>query len=130
MKRLALIGLAMVVALTGSGSVGAAPGGCTDNPMLVPMGFESITVSTASIGFTAGTFAPSGGLPADLAVVTIASQNIRYRDDGVAPTDTVGHIGVAASALTVCGLTAIRQIRFIRDDASDSTLSVSYYRGT
>lgn len=105
-----------------------APGGCTNAPSLNPFAFEQVTVSTASIGFTAATFAPSGQTPADFAVVSVESQAIRYRDDGVAPSTTVGHVVAAASSFTVCGLNSIRIVRFIRDDASDATLDVSYYR--
>jgi hypothetical protein len=107
----------------------AAVGGCTNSPTLAPMGFEQVTVSTDSIGFTAATYAPTGAVPADMAVVVVESAAIRYRDDGPAPTSTVGVPIAAAGAITVCGTKPIRSIRFIRSGGSDATLSVSYYRG-
>jgi len=119
---------AVILACLMAGSSSAGPGGCTNAPTLNPFAFEQITVSTSGIGFTATKYAPAGQTPADLAIVTVESQAIRYRDDGVAPTTSVGHTVAAASTITVCGFQSIKTVLFIRDDASDATLNVSYYR--
>jgi hypothetical protein len=124
--RLALAGL-VALALVSS-PVQAGPGGCTGAPYMIPAGFETITVSNTSIGFTAASAYPTGGPAADMAVVDVESNAIRYRSDGIAPTATVGNPIAAATTFTVCGAPAIKAVRFIRQSA-DATLSVSYYRG-
>lgn len=124
LKRLTLVALALLAL---SGPSDAGPGGCTDAPSLIPAGFETITVSSASIGFTAALAYPTGGLLADMAVVDVETNAIRYRADGIAPSATVGNPVAASTTFTVCGAAAIKAVRFIRQ-SSDATLSVSYYR--
>lgn len=111
---------------------------------LQPMSFEQLTVSSTSIGFTASKITVAGtGLPisqqAIMAVVVTDGGSItpiRYRDDGVAPTSTIGSLlqsytdGTATTVqpvtLVVCGRQAVLQWRAIRT-ASDATINVSYY---
>lgn len=123
MKRAFLILAAVLCAA----STGAAPGGCTNDGFLNPFAFETITVSSTSIGFTATTFAPAGQTQAVMAVATLATNDIRYRSDGLDPTAAIGHALAATGTITVCGIGSLRQTRFIRQTA-DGTLSVSYYR--
>jgi hypothetical protein len=94
---------------------------------LVPFAFETITVSTTAIGFTASKYQPTGLQPAALAVVTLESNDVRYRSDGLNPTASVGHVLASAGAVTVCGLQSLQQVRFIRVSA-DATAQVSYFR--
>ena len=124
------VAVLLAVALIQSERLSAGPGGCTDFPTLtaIPGGFEQITVSSTSIGFTSSKYAPSGESPADMAIVTIETNAIRYRDDGLAPTASVGQLVSSSTSLTVCGLNSIKTVRFIRV-TSDATLDVSYYRG-
>jgi hypothetical protein len=129
MKRWLTLTAVLLATLGLTGSSKAGPGGCTNEGSLFPFAFETITVSTTALGFTAATLEPAGARPADLAVVTVESNAVRYRADGLNPTATVGHVAAADASLSVCGTHAIRRIRFIRKDAADSTLSVSYYRG-
>lgn len=96
------------------------------NAPLAPMGFETITVSSTAIGFTAAQL-HANGEDAVVAVVSIASNDIRYRDDGTAPTAAVGHPVASASQLTVCGADAMAKFKMIRQ-SSDATASVSYYK--
>ena len=125
MRKLAL--LALVLLLASLTPANAGPGGCTIAGQLSPMGFEQITVSTVSIGFTATLAYPTGGITADMAQITIETNAARYRDDGIAPTTTVGYPIAVGNSYMVCGLQAIKQARFIRQSA-DGTLNVSYYR--
>jgi hypothetical protein len=105
----------------------AAPGGCTNAPSLTPFAFETITVGATAVGFTATVYAPTGAVPADMAVVTTEDDAIRYREDGVDPTAAVGHVIAVDTAFTACGVQSIRNIRMIRV-TTDASLSVSYYR--
>lgn len=126
LRRLAIMGL--VALALASQSAQAGPGGCTIAGQLNPMGFEQITVSTVSIGFTSTLAYPAGGLSADMAQITIATNAATYRDDGTAPTASVGYPIAVGTGYMVCGLTAIKQARFIRSGAADGTLNVLYYR--
>jgi hypothetical protein len=125
-RKLALAALVLLLlSLAPQGMAG--PGGCTISGQLAPMGFEQITVSNSSIGFTSTLAYPTGGITADMAQFTIATNAATYRDDGIAPTATVGYPIAVGSSYMVCGLQAIRQARFIRV-SSDGTLNVLYYR--
>ncbi|HEX6038902.1 hypothetical protein [Longimicrobium sp.] len=89
---------------------------------------QQITVSTSSIGFTAGNITSANQGNAVLAVVSVQSAAIRYRDDGLAPTSSVGHPVAADTVIVVCGRAAVLGFRAIRSGGSDATLDVSYYR--
>jgi hypothetical protein len=123
--RLILAGLVLLAVVSHEATAG--PNGCTNDGTLVPMGDEQITVSSTSIGFTTGTFAPTGSGPAVLATFVVETNGVRYRDNGLAPTSSVGIPMAATSAWNVCGVTTIKRARFIRQTA-DATVSVSYYR--
>lgn len=127
MKHLRRLALAGLLALALSSQTQAGPGGCTVAGQLQPMGFEQITVSSSSIGFTSTVAFPAGGPQADLAQFTIATSAATYRDDGTAPTATIGYPIAVGNSYSVCGLTAIKAARFIRVSA-DGTLNVLYYR--
>lgn len=124
-SRLALAALILMAAVVSD----AGPQGCTDYGDLQGFAFEQITVSSTSIGFTATTYAPNGSRAADMAVVTVETNGIRYRDDGVAPTASVGEPVASATSpnLLVCGQPNVKAVRFIRQ-TSDATISVAYYR--
>jgi hypothetical protein len=124
-KRASLVVVAVLLSSIGH----AGPGGCSSAPWLVPFAFETITVSTTAIGFTTALFAPTGGIPADMAVATLETSDIRYRSDGINPTAAIGHFLASSSTLTACGIQSLRQVKFIRVTA-DGTLSVTYYRQT
>lgn len=97
------------------------------NTPLQTMGYESITVSTVSIGFTAGAVSPTGLPPAIYAYVTTETNSIRFRADGIAPTSSEGHLVSAPGAFEVCGQQAVNNLRMIRSSA-DATVKATYYR--
>jgi hypothetical protein len=93
-----------------------------------PMAFEQITVSNTSVGFTAATIGTSSAFnQAIVAVVTVETNAIRFRDDGVDPTAAVGMPAGVLSQTIICGRQAVLQARFIRATA-DALISVAYYR--
>lgn len=126
MKRLIVVALLLIPAI----GLDAAPDNCTANPVLNPMGYESITVGSTAIGFTATVYAPSGVGPADFALVTVETASLRYREDGVNPTTSEGHLVAESQILKVCGQRSIQLVRFIEAvEADAATIKVSYFRG-
>jgi len=85
-----------------------------------PLGFEQVTDLSAAAALT-----PPVG--ASFAVINPESQNVRWRDDGEDPTDSVGMLIEAGSEFTYQG--SLSAIRFI-ETTSGATLNVSYYAAT
>lgn len=83
----------------------------------VCLGYQQITSLSASTGLTV----PSG---ATLALIVPETQNVRWRDDGTAPTSSVGMPIFVGASLSYDG--DLNRIRFIQQAAS-ATLNVSYY---
>lgn len=103
--------------------------------------FESVTVSTVAIGLTGTKYNPgdsTGGSyqtqnnlaisrkNADIAMVTVEGDQIRWTCDGTTPTSTVGHRANVDDVLTLEGYDAIRLFKAIRL-TTDATLKVSYF---
>ena len=93
--------------------------GYSETVMSPVAGFQTLTVSSTAVALTV----PA---TARLAVLTILTDNIRYRDDGTNPTATVGMLVVAGSDIVVCGGPSLGAFRMIRQ-TTDATVSVSYY---
>ena len=81
------------------------------------LGYQQITSLTSSTALTV----PAG---ASLALIVPETQNVRWRDDGVAPTASVGMLVVANSSMSYDG--DLQKIRFIAATAG-AVLNVSYY---
>lgn len=84
----------------------------------VPMGFFQMTVLTSSIGMTT---IPGGST---LAVIQCQGQPVRWRDDGTAPTASVGMLMNVGDVLKYDG--PIDKLRFI-ETAASATLNVAFY---
>lgn len=92
------------------------------------MAFESITVSSAAVGFTTATYGnPSSGAAAKAALVTLETNGVRWRADGTDPTASVGHLMGVGDAIEVYGSLDLASIRFIAT-GGDATARVTYYR--
>jgi hypothetical protein len=83
----------------------------------VCLGYQQITSLSASTALTV----PLG---ATLAVIIPESQAVRWRDDGTAPTGSVGMPLAIATTLSYDG--DLSRIRFI-EQAASAKLNVSYY---
>lgn len=83
--------------------------------------FESVTVSTTAVTLTAATYTNC-----DNALITVETDQVRFRLDGVAPTSSVGHVLDAGDTLILDSADQIVGARFIRSGGSDATLRVSY----
>lgn len=81
------------------------------------LGYQQITTVTASTALTV----PKG---ATFAVIQAAAQAVRWRDDGVDPTATVGMVLAAGGELRYDG--NLTNIRFI-ESAIGAILNISYY---
>lgn len=90
----------------------------TNKLVYAPLGYQQITDVSASVGLTS----PPAGAKA--AIIQAEDQAVRWRDDGVAPTDSVGMLIPAGSELVYDG--AMSSIRFI-EAAAGATLNVSFY---
>lgn len=91
-----------------------------------PLGYRQHTVSTTVIDLDDMT----GGIPngATFAIVTVETNAIRWRDDGVAVTTTVGTLQSAATnnQIELHSSESIRNFSIVRN-AADSVVSVAYY---
>jgi hypothetical protein len=129
MRKVAL--LVAIIACLAATPTKAAPGGCTNDSTLAPMGDEVITVSSTALPFTATAYAPAGQNPAVLAVCTVETDSIRYRVSGLNPTASVGTIAIATAtapaSFTVCGTMNIQRFRMIRV-TTDASVTCQYYR--
>ena len=81
------------------------------------LGYQQITSLSSSTALTV----PAG---ATLALIVPETQNVRWRDDGVAPTSSVGMLVPANSSMSYDG--DLKAIRFIAA-TSGAILNVSYY---
>ena len=81
------------------------------------LGYQQITSLSSSTALTV----PAG---ASMAVIVPEGQALRWRDDGVAPTATVGMPVYVGAVLNYDG--DLKLIRFIQQ-ASGGILNVSYY---
>lgn len=86
-----------------------------------PKGYEQLTVSTTAVALAS---IPAG---ASRAIVMVEAQPMRYREDAVNPTASVGVLCVAATRFELESRKAIEGFRAIRSGGTDSVLSVLYY---
>ena len=81
---------------------------------------ESITVSSTAIGLT-----DSKAQSHTLTFISVEAASVRYWINAI-PTATAGHNLDPGDVLTIKGTDNLDRILFIRRDASDATLRVSY----
>lgn len=87
----------------------------------LPLGYQQITSLSAATALTV----PAG---ANLAVIKCEAQAVRWRDDGVDPSATVGMpMAVADAPFSYSG--ALVSIKFF-EQVSGAKLDVAYYRVT
>ena len=84
-----------------------------------PVGYEEITVSSTAVGFTDDEYGA-----AKTALVQVDGAPIRVREDGTAPTATVGREYYPGDAFYVRG--DLSYFKAIRLSAADATLRVTY----
>lgn len=87
------------------------------------LGYQQITSLSASTALTV----PTGGdgQVATLVVIRVETQGVRWRDDGTAPTSSVGMPLTAGDTFTYSG--DLSRLRFIEQTAS-AKINATYYR--
>lgn len=89
------------------------------------MGYQQITSLSSAVGLTVPTQTPNGSATkANFALIIAETQNVRWRDDGVDPTASVGMLLTAGVPLQYDG--DLSKIKFIEVTAS-AKLNISYY---
>ena len=115
--------VAVVVSLDATATETVPDGMYLSVTPMVPLAFEQLTVSTSAIGLTAAKFKG-----AQVAVISLAATNgISFREDGTAPTASVGMLVAGGTNGIICGGAAIAHIQFIRSGGTDAVMSVTYY---
>lgn len=90
------------------------------------LGYQQITDLSASIGLTLPATDPTGlSCTPAFALIIAETQGVRWRDDGVAPTASVGMPLAVGIPLQYDG--DLSKIRFI-EQAASAKLNISYYR--
>jgi hypothetical protein len=94
----------------------------TEPALAVPLGYCQLSVTAAVLVSTC-----SGGIPAGatFAWITPETAAIRWRDDGTAPSATVGNPVAAGQQLVYGGLLASLQVVA---QSGTSTVNVAFYR--
>ena len=97
--------------------------------MSTPCGYQQITsmASAASLTVPAAGAVPSGSQKPTYCIVTPQTQAVRWRDDGVAPTASVGYPLAAGAELRYGG--DLAKIQFI-EQAASAAINVAYYYGS
>jgi hypothetical protein len=90
-----------------------------------PVGFEKITVSSTAVGCDATKRGHGSSAEANYALFRCETNDVRWRDDGSAPTATDGQLLAAGEVLEYDG--DLVGIEFIRKGGSDGTVMASYY---
>jgi|PlaIllAssembly_1097288.scaffolds.fasta_scaffold03422_2 hypothetical protein len=90
------------------------------------LGYQQITSLSASTGFTLPSTDPNGlNCTPAVALIIAETQGVRWRDDGVAPTASVGMPLATGIPLQYDG--DLSKIRFI-EQVAGAKLNISYYR--
>lgn len=84
----------------------------------LPLGYQQITSLSTSTALTV----PAG---ATMALISVEGAAIRYRDDGTAPTASIGMPIAVGQAFQYTGTLSL--IRFIQQSSS-ATINVLYYK--
>ncbi len=89
--------------------------------------YEAITVSSASIGFTASKLDPASSKPTSKVFCTVETDQVRFRYDGGTPTDAIGHLANSGDRFTITGYESIVKFRAIRV-TTDASLKCTFER--
>lgn len=89
-----------------------------------PCGYQQITTLSSATALTIPTTLCAANT-VTFAVITAEAQAVRYRDDGTAPSATVGQPLAVGVALEYAG--ALSRIKFF-EQTSGAKLNVTYYK--
>lgn len=93
--------------------------------------FESITVSTVSVGITTALLTEDAGAGkathASKVYLSVETNPIRIRWDGGDPTSALGHLLTAGTSIEIEGEKNVKQLRMIRQGGADGTAMVTIH---
>ncbi len=89
---------------------------------MTPLGYQQITSLSTTTALTVP--ADASGRKASICIISTQTQGVRWRDDGTAPTASVGYPLLVGSEMTYQG--ALERLKFIETSAS-ATLNICYY---
>jgi hypothetical protein len=90
------------------------------------IGFEEISVDVGVASLNSVIYDPVVGDAAAKAFITAEGGAMRYRIDGLDPTDTTGHPLLDSDFLELKSIYLIRKFRAIKQSTSAGKLSVTY----
>lgn len=96
-----------------------------------PFAFETITVTSATIGLSSRVYEPGNGLPVRKALIQVDTVGqIRYRIDGAAAvSSSAGHLLNPFDSLVVDGIFAVRRFSTVAVlSATNGVIAVTYFR--
>ncbi len=91
-----------------------------------PVGYESLTISTAAVQLTVANYTDSNGELAKQAIITIEDAQLRWRVDGTDPTASEGHLQNPFDVIVLKGTQNIQNFSTIRKGSTDATIRVTY----
>jgi len=102
-----------------------------DTDEVTPIDYATLTVSNAAggVGLADATPAITAGRTVKRAVITLETDQVRWRCDGTAPTASEGHLMEVGSALSFMSngyQQTLNKIKFIRV-TGDAALKITYY---
>jgi len=89
-----------------------------------PKGYQQLTITSSSSALTLPLASANGAL------ITIETQgNVRWRDDGTAPTGTTGHVLYSGNFIELTDHDAVKNFQAIlsSDTVSNVTMNITYY---
>lgn len=104
-------------------------GGTVGDAQPVAVSFETLTVGTTAVGLATGTITPGSSTDkVDLCRGRLEVAQVRYRDDGTAPTASVGLLLEVGDLIAIDGSDNITNFRAIRTGGTSGTLPIQCYR--
>jgi|TARA_Y100000034_G_scaffold135950_1_gene209962 hypothetical protein len=91
---------------------------------------ERLAVAATAVGFTAGTYAPSGSNAADVAYLQVLTADIYWVIGTAAdPSSSVGEIAHPEDRITLTGENDIRNFRAIRVGGTSGAIEAQFAKG-
>lgn len=88
-----------------------------------PKGLQTLTVTNAS---ASALTVPAG---ANMAIISVEGNSIRFRDDGTAPTTSIGVIVNPGSTLELHDVVLLKAIQLIAvDNSASAVINASFYQ--
>lgn len=99
---------------------------------------ERLTVSSSALGLTTstlenwqtyGTYQNAKDLKGSAVLITVVTNGVYLTMNGDTPSASVGVELTTGDQLVVVGFQKLKDLRMIRNSASDATVEVTYYKG-